>query len=415
VNNASETALSLSRSSSATRSSTDGRFADLGGFGVLFAAVVALALLMVRAPQAFLEPQFWAEDGAVFFVEQKLYGIETLFMPYAGYFVLFPRIIAFLLFPFSALYAPALYAAGTALATVWSIATIASARAPYAWLLGALLMVTPHSGENFAVLANVQWIMAPALAFILATPPPMTRMRRTNQLLFVAIAGLTGPFSVLALPLCLIRLCRHRETFDWAIATVCIATAILQCGALLLTPHISAAGEVAPISTALVLFDRTFGEMTHSVLFGGVVKTILLSLLMIVVVAAVIGSKQQWPSLLALFGLLVLVSVLIKFWHQPDLLRPSGNGDRYLFVPRVITIWLIVDVIFQVRAVSIAAALLLMAFGWNSDQWRKPNLPVLDWRSQAWRIDRGEEVHIPINPTAPAGLWTVTLPRLGAH
>src|SRR5712692_9123288 len=52
-------------------------------------------LLILRRPDAILNPQFWAEDGVVFFHDQLDIGfVQALFNAYAGYLHVIPRSIA---------------------------------------------------------------------------------------------------------------------------------------------------------------------------------------------------------------------------------------------------------------------------------------------------------------------------------
>ena len=391
------------------------RLAYLGILGISIAVAATFTLLLVRAPQTFFAPQLWAEDGTVFLVQEKLYGIQSFLIPYAGYFQLYSRLTAFLVAPFGAIYAPDLYAAGAVMATLWSAATIASVRAPFAWLFGALLMIPPHSGEIFGDLTNAQWMMAPALAFALATPAPDRQPERNNQLVFVAIAGLNGPFSILAIPLCLRRLAKSRQQFDWRLCGICLTAAAVQGAAMLLASPGTTPGHSAPFAMALVITDRTIGQLMHGSLTHTVFQSALVLLGVVVVVAGVLNRKQSWPLSLLLYAVLILAATWMKFRHQdPDLMKPFNNGDRYFFVPRLIIIWIMIDVLLCMRWISIFAALSLLTITWNVHHWKKPALPLLEWRSQAWKIDRGEPVRIVINPSSPGSRdgWVVSLPRI---
>ena len=48
-----------------------------------------------RSPDVLLKPQFWAEDGAVFYQQAHEFGfLHSVLIPYSGYVHLFPRLIA---------------------------------------------------------------------------------------------------------------------------------------------------------------------------------------------------------------------------------------------------------------------------------------------------------------------------------
>src|SRR5258707_268432 len=58
-----------------------------------FLALSAL-LLVLRKPWALYAPQFWAEDGSVFFSRDVLMGVRAFLKPYQGSLHLLPRLVA---------------------------------------------------------------------------------------------------------------------------------------------------------------------------------------------------------------------------------------------------------------------------------------------------------------------------------
>src|SRR3954469_13020568 len=53
-------------------------------------------ILFARRPDMVLNPQFWAEDGPVFFAQARIHGIAALVEPYAGYFHTVLRLVAWI-------------------------------------------------------------------------------------------------------------------------------------------------------------------------------------------------------------------------------------------------------------------------------------------------------------------------------
>ena len=61
---------------------------------LLFGTLLA-ALLLLRSPGSLLHPQFWAEDGTLFFQEAFNRGfLSTILQPASGYLHSFPRLVA---------------------------------------------------------------------------------------------------------------------------------------------------------------------------------------------------------------------------------------------------------------------------------------------------------------------------------
>ena len=69
---------------------------DPSGRKLLYVHIILFTLAFIviisRRPDAILNPQFWAEDGSVFYAQAYNKGIiNSLFLPYAGYLHAVPR------------------------------------------------------------------------------------------------------------------------------------------------------------------------------------------------------------------------------------------------------------------------------------------------------------------------------------
>jgi hypothetical protein len=76
------------------------------------------AILALRRPDAFAHPQFWAEDG-YFFERNYTLGLKAIFLPYAGYLHLVPRLIAVFASLLDPLWIPAAYVGASLLLTLY--------------------------------------------------------------------------------------------------------------------------------------------------------------------------------------------------------------------------------------------------------------------------------------------------------
>jgi hypothetical protein len=68
-----------------------------------------LLVLFARRPETFLNPQLWAEDGPIFFVQADEFGARALIFPRAGYHNFLLRLIAAVSSPLNARLVPAAY------------------------------------------------------------------------------------------------------------------------------------------------------------------------------------------------------------------------------------------------------------------------------------------------------------------
>ena len=96
---------------------------------ILLVLCLAALILIIRKTDALINPQFWAEDGTLFFLEQYKYGVSAFFRDYAGYLHLVPRVIALFaerFFPYSLI--PTVYNYSSLLITLLVVLSVFSAR-----------------------------------------------------------------------------------------------------------------------------------------------------------------------------------------------------------------------------------------------------------------------------------------------
>lgn len=166
-----------------------------------FAFFLSVAVLVMKAPDAVRRPQFWAEDGPVFFVQQWRHLSPQLFVPYSGYLHVIPRIFAWTTKLLPIMYAPAIYVFSAILigaAALASLRDLEQMGMPFMLTLG-IFALTPTNGETLAILTNVHWLLqfyllAYLVRFAMA-PGPLHRTKGTIVMLAVS---LTGPFAIFA-------------------------------------------------------------------------------------------------------------------------------------------------------------------------------------------------------------------------
>ena len=78
---------------------------------LLVLLLALLAVMSVRQPDKLQSPQFWAEDGPVFYLDAEYLGTASIIRPYNGYWHLYPRTIALVGTKVPVRYLPTLYVA----------------------------------------------------------------------------------------------------------------------------------------------------------------------------------------------------------------------------------------------------------------------------------------------------------------
>lgn len=164
--------------------------------------VAAFFLLFLKSPDALTYPQFWAEDGAVFFKQQLGEVFPQVFVPYAGYLHVGPRLIAWLASHFSYSISPLIFNV-SALCIDAACITYAALWASRIFGLYVVLIsffVIPTAGDIFGSITNIQWFLQFFLVLALLAPNwSCSNAKIANKLIYipVLIAALSGPFSTL--------------------------------------------------------------------------------------------------------------------------------------------------------------------------------------------------------------------------
>jgi hypothetical protein len=382
---------------------------------------LVLLILFIRKPDAFLNPQFWAEDGSIFFTQQVLLGIRAHDEPYAGYFNEVPRLVASLAALLPHLYAPALYNGAALLVLAGLVWKLYSPRlglpCPLAFALAVALV--PHvGGEVFVSLANVQWILALLLLAVALQRSPETPAQAAGDAVLVLLTGLTGPFIFFALPLLAWKAWRHRSRLDLPVLIVAAGAAAVQVWAL---SHSSIEAPpptpAEPGTWSRILGQRLIGSAFLGIEIAYALHPGFLIAAGLLLLAGILWTLRRSPEhleragLSLLFAAAILAGMCVKFSAAPGLLIPPGAGARYFFIPYVVLAWCLLLTFAASRGAPralAATALLAMLAASLTSGFRSPALEDLRWADHAGRIGGPEaEVWIPINPQG----WMIHIPQ----
>lgn len=374
-------------------------------------------ILFARRPDMVLNPQFWAEDGPVFFSQARAHGAAALLAPSAGYYHTLLRCVAWVAAHFDPLLAPAIFVAAAGVFTLYVAALTQSPRfmLPSSAGYALAIVLVPDAREVLLNLTNLQWIFAAGLLAVLLCREAETVWQRAHDFAAVAALGLTGPFSIAFLPLFAWRALRRRTRFSAQLAAVVAVAAAFQAIA------IARAGTgLRWMSLAYEFIAAIPGRRVGSSLLSGGLADAHFDLpvataLGVYTVAAIVAlARARGPARLerlwlacAFVGLLAMA--FYRCHVELDALY-FGAGSRYFFLPQLIALWLLVAAakgngpwVAWICRAALAASVAL-----NLPRLREPPLDDLNWPAFATRIRAGEAVTVRINPD-----WNFTLP--GRH
>lgn len=388
------------------------------------------AVLLFRRPEALLRPQFWADDGIIYFWQAWRWGGgRALLEPHAGYLHLIPRLLAWLAEALPVLWRPAIYHWGALGVTLGVGALICRScrldlRAETRLGLALALVLVPHGGEVFLTLAALQWFLAPLLLLLILQRPPVNRAQRWADAGLFAVAGLTGPMLLLLLPLFGFRFVLHGRPrrAEIPVFLAVVGTAVVQgwtvghsdrplVPAPSHDPHawLKALGFVAPGR----LF---FGDQLPELLGGA------FWLLTPVLVAGMFwswrqaGPSRRWLAFACVTGAALFYAASIRiFADRPDVLQPLGSGTRYFFLPYVFTAWALLIVREQAAGPGRRVAEVLLGLGLlaAATHFTWPRQPNFHWPQAARSLARGERTIVRHPGPSPEGWWFEVEPRGG--
>jgi len=382
-------------------------------FFYLYVFFVAIGSLILKIDELnyFLGKFIWAEDGTIFLSKAQSLGLRAIIEPYAGYLHLYPRLVAHLSLFFDLLYRPLVILFGWLIAYFLMVFTFAKIAKRVGFssvsVTVLIIMVTlqPHYGENFFNITNSQWMLGAVLSlWALAPGENMHRSPLLKALLLILLC-LTGPFSIILIPLLLVKLILMR---DWN--TNKLMYSIVFFGGATQALFLSFSFREASIGTASSSPWDWFLSFSQILMFGA--NTISL-LLLAIAFWAVLGSsfvyilvKKQdmskallMPALLLTAALTFILAAQYSHKHNPLAVVALGGGNRYSWVPYSLIFFVALWSTLSLRFAKILIALLLLAIcNYNFHRVSSPNL---QFESFA-KFSKQHEVIIPIPPQIQA-------------
>ncbi len=385
--------------------------------------VLVLLAFVTRRPGLFLQAQFYAEDGLIWFAQAYNAGwLHSLTLPDGGYLNTLQRLVAgaALLVPFR--WAPLVMAIAGLLLQVLPVTLLLSARCR-SWgplflrcVFAVIYVVLPNSLEVHVVLTNAQWHLALTLVLVAFAEPPVSWRGRWLDVLLFALGSVSGPFCIMLLPLMLVYGWMRRQSWSIVLAGLAAPGALLQFG--LIVTH---ARSTTVLGATPLLFLRLMGGhvFTASMLGSSGLASwhgalpLAVALLADVFGVALMAYAMRWMSLAMRYFVVFCVLVFIASLHTPlfpgtmplwQQLAVDGGG-RYWFLPMLAFLWSAAWCAFYApaRGFRIAAVCVfcLMPVGiarnWFHRGFEDEHFPVYAARLQAAK--RGEKLVIPIVPS----------------
>ncbi len=406
-----------------------------------FAHLVAgtFLLFVLRRPDVLANPQLWAEDGAVFFLEDLRLGFwHALITPYAGYLHLIPRLIAGVSSILPARVVPVSFnLAALSLEAVSCSAFFLPCCRDYirsdgirAAVCLVMACAIPTGHELVGTISNVQWwLLIPGLILLMWVPKDGSRWKVWAAAAAGLSIALSAALLVIAVPLVVVRYALGRYLPPVPAAITLFGTAIQ--GAVGMGNMAPQSGQAADLVSTLRAIGgawlsrpmlQTFcGErFVRSASDRELAICMALALCITVIGLTALLFRLEQPGRLVVSGALYLGGaslglVIVGRHFVNDFLTTEGwrgfLGQRYFFLPSAMLIFLVGVAVQRFCGRRTFAGVLLLAalFGTGVFQnFRAPQFVDLHWPAYAPQIDRWKEAKstgramryfdVPINP-----------------
>jgi hypothetical protein len=399
-------------------------------------AVLCFAAAVSRRPDILFNPQFWAEDGLIFYQQAHELGFAaTLLTPHAGYLHTLPRLVAGLSLLVPLAMAPLLFnLVGLAAQSLPAIFLASdrmerAAPLPVRLLLAFLYVGVPNVWRIHGNLTNAQWHLCVLCLLILIASAPRSAWAAAFDVAMLVLGVVTGPFALFLLPIAAILAWQQRDR--WSIARA----VILAVGSVAVAVLVSSGTRpisLAALSASVLGFCRIIGfQIVAPVFWGsnpvlsladtprlptalGVALTVLGSALM----AYVFWRGNTAVRCFLVFAALQLAASLISplaSATEPQwiALERPGATHRYWMLPEVAVSVAVVVMAATARARLLRgffAALVVVMVLVDLVHWRVAPLPDLHFADSAAAfaaLPVGQTLRIPIPPPK----WTFVLTK----
>jgi len=404
----------------------------LNRWQLLAAFLLASFLIFLRDPSLFLHPQFWAEDGKVWYAQAYQGGwLHSLTQPLGGYLNTLQRLGAgaALFVPFR--WAPLVMALEGLFFQALPVPVLLSSRcrkwAPFSFRLifVAVYIGIPDAREVHILCTNCHWHLALVEVLLAFAAVPRSLFGRIFDVVTFALATVCGPFAVLLMPFLFIFWWIRRQRWSLILFSILLAGSVFQ---LALMRHYQSARYYRFLGATVARFIRIVGGNTFlgalrgSTPYGIKEPLWVCTISFLVGIAVIAYCSRRVPVEVRLF-FLYCFSILVASLRSP--LVPGFtplplwqmilqySGIRYWYFPSLIFLWALLWCAFYARSRVFRAGgilLTLMLCQGIVRDWRIAPLVDLNFPAYAAQFDAapsGTYMKIPLNPP-PAWFMEIT-------
>jgi hypothetical protein len=379
-----------------------------GGLGFRWQAAVFLAALLAvftRRPGALLHPQFFAEDGWVWYQQAyNLHWFRALGITHGGYLQTLPRLVAGLALLFPMQWAPLVMNVAGVVIQILPVTALLSRRCapwgpmPVRMLMAALYLAVPNAPEVHVVITNAMWHLALLQVLLALSLPPLSWIGRLVDITVFTVGGMSGPFCLLLLPCVAAYWWIRRQRWTLAVLGIMLLSAIVQVLSFL---HSVRNPVATPLGANLLSLLRIIaGNIFVDSMTGSGGPYLPVPLLLLAAIGGFAVLFWGWRSGPLPGRLAIVFAVLILAASLKDPLLLASNtprwevlanttGIRYWFLPSLMFLWSAAWCASGGRSLPVryaGIAVLLLTLIGIGRKWTYPPWPEANFRADTERF-----------------------------
>lgn len=385
---------------------------------------LALIVIVLRDISLFRNPQFYAEDGAVWYAQAYNGGWwHSLLNPDGGYLNTLQRLAAgaALLVPFR--WAPLVMATAGLLIQALPVPILLSERCrnwsplPVRMAFAAGYVLLPDAREIHVVCTNSQWHLGLALLFIALAAPPRTVLQKAFDLALLIVAAVSGPFPILSLPIVGAFWIARRQRWTHVALGILAAGSAIQISYLVHNPHVRSCGKLG--ATPALFVKLLGGNSFLGLLLGsrtyGLLLPLASSLLILLAAIGLCAYCARFAGIEVTLFFVYCFTIFAAGLRSPLICSPiytqwqallTQPGQRYSFFPSLAFLFAFLWCAgfarsAPVRAAGCILALVFVCFGVRRDFKIRPAMENWNFPAYAAAFEAappGTHMVIPIPP-----------------
>ena len=380
----------------------------------LFILILCILGLYLRIPDRFFNPQFWAEDGPILFIQAVTGGLQSIFEPYQGALYSYQRIGAFIAVQFPWEYVPSIFMIfnwiGFFIAIFWCLSDRLPFNRPVKILMAIWIAYAPVKNETYLNLINVHWTLCGlGLLLLLMSNPPKNKKQSIFDYCMYLLLGLTGPFCLIYFPLFLLKIHFQRNRHNYIILGVISVCAVIQIFQLptrdyqvmggVLNTSIEQFFSVIDFRFIWVFLGyeilpfRTLSLPISILIFSSIV--ILSTLIIIELFKGKTHLQIYLRTVPFLACILILTATFVQYREMPEALI---NGTRYFFIPIITFLWAITFASESNPRLFVPLMIVPGLVFLSHPKWDEYAMPDLKWKASVECLHNNPNCVVPIHP-----------------